>query len=1539
MNELNTENTTKEKQSSNFIRRIFKAILALIFWSVASFSVLVIILVFALQFSSVRSKIIPPLVDLVNSALIAKIEVDDIRFTGFPNLELEGVRLITEGDTLASISRIFVEADIPAILDNKIEIRNVLLQSPNIKLLRNSVTGVWNFERIAPPADSKKSPSETETILKVGELLIDNARIDFTDSLSLKSHNYVINPGHFNADMFKLRDFSLRLSADFNLKRLIGSANIKQMQFREAVSGLYLENFVLSADILDNEIKLNKLKIKTPKTNFNLMANAQGISLSKPINDTVLKNLNIKAKIYDSHICISDVERFVSLGINTLTELDLTADISGKLNNIKIDKLIVKPENSNLELSGTLRGITDGNIQYSAHIKDSKFFKKDLIYILPKSITNSLPDFSSITLENIRANGSTTGVNADIKIISDLGNIKGKADLQFSPKFKYSASLNFQNVNIAKIAKDASLSSNLTGAVSVKGVETDLKKLNAQVQLDLLNSQFQKFTINKLDLNLNIANSRLNIDTLHLEMPRKYYSEFITKYYTEEPRLDLSGFLDISDMKNPKYEIKLATKALNLASIIENREAPEYLSAQFDIKGMSFNPDNMNTNVLINFDDIVFDDKSVMPFALDIKVNTTDTNHKYVKIESEILNIDLQGKFTVAALAAFGAHQGQFWAMSVFNKMEQLNDINYIPEKFNWALIPAEFDLKAEIKDLSVANTFLTDEKLYSNINIELSGLIREHSANLQLKRVDISKFQFESNYYNMLLNNFNMSGIINIKSNESTWYLDTCILNLPQANGLAKINDLKLIDPEIHINMNNDMIKYSGYVNMNDEMKFNNVGTILFDKTAMQMNSELFAFNYMNTLNLHNTDPISFKLENGAIEIQNLNVSDKYGTYLSALGTVSLERYDSLKIAIKGLDIQTLDTLFNKFGMNYLDIIDGRINSIYAVADGDLKNPKYSIDLSTDNIYADNQKAGILNFHFDYANRIAKGKGVLTDSITNRPLFYTDIKSFPIDLAVFDVTDRMPKSAPISITANSDSLPLHIAAPFIPAITKLKGYLGLNLSIEGQEIEKLDYRGELNIPKFDFVLDANNMNYNGKAKVVFNSETVELKETVIYNNYEDYRNGSAELEGKIDLSGFNIDEFNFRMKSKGLMVLNQASVKAIPMIYGNLLVSTGSTPLSVRGNLNYINISGDVNLINGSLFMPQLKSNNATQSRMLYKVLARDNDNQIYYKVINNATGDTLYSETNSIKDTTANLPIDKVNYASISDNITMNINFRIINPISLKMDLGIMGMLATKIGTANSTIPLNFDFNSKADIKMNGEIQLLDGSKLTYGKQFDTEGKISFPFGTVTNPYLNLKATYNGKSYINDKMRDFKVYLYITGTKDLPSIQFDYLLDGENAKGDSTQISQDALYLILLGRTKTEMEAGASAGGSDFGSLGMSGITAAFSKTMTELLAGTGNIESAEIDMGNTNNWQDARLKVSGRLFDNVAWRIGGDLNDITNNSEFSLDIPLGIVLHPDYLNNIVWQISRSTNSQQTSINRSQKEWELKLKFGGSW
>ena len=197
-----------------------------------------------------------------------------------------------------------------------------------------------------------------------------------------------------------------------------------------------------------------------------------------------------------------------------------------------------------------------------------------------------------------------------------------------------------------------------------------------------------------------------------------------------------------------------------------------------------------------------------------------------------------------------------------------------------------------------------------------------------------------------------------------------------------------------------------------------------------------------------------------------------------------------------------------------------------------------------------------------------------------------------------------------------------------------------------------------------------------------------------------------------------------------------------------------------------------------------------------------------------------------------------------------------------------------------------------------------------------------------------MNLKAVYNGKSYINNTQRDFTVYLYLTGTKDYPNLSFDYILDNEEATGDSTKISEDALFLLLVGRTKSEL----SQGNGILSESVSSGASVLFSKYFTEILSNTPlNIQSADLDLSG-GSFDQARIKLSGRLFGNVYWRVGGTVADLTNNNEVSIDLPLPVVLHPELLNNIIIQLTKSTNTT-TVYNRSQKDWELKLKFGGSW
>ena len=192
-------------------------------------------------------------------------------------------------------------------------------------------------------------------------------------------------------------------------------------------------------------------------------------------------------------------------------------------------------------------------------------------------------------------------------------------------------------------------------------------------------------------------------------------------------------------------------------------------------------------------------------------------------------------------------------------------------------------------------------------------------------------------------------------------------------------------------------------------------------------------------------------------------------------------------------------------------------------------------------------------------------------------------------------------------------------------------------------------------------------------------------------------------------MKGFEVADMNFTMNSDGILVLTRNSAKSIPMIYGNLLVSTGDNPIVFKGNMDYMTLNGDINVQRGSLYMPPMTTTTATstQSSMLYKVIVHDQNGRRYYNVINNATNDTLYSEMPEAEEEYYRRDSIKTEFSNGLVNIKMDLNIKILNPIMLKMDLGAVGQLVAKISSENNSVPLNFYYDYAHDnMKLNGEI-----------------------------------------------------------------------------------------------------------------------------------------------------------------------------------------------------------------------------------------
>ncbi|HPD33058.1 MAG TPA: hypothetical protein PKV40_01785, partial [Candidatus Kapabacteria bacterium] len=99
---------------------------------------------------------------------------------------------------------------------------------------------------------------------------------------------------------------------------------------------------------------------------------------------------------------------------------------------------------------------------------------------------------------------------------------------------------------------------------------------------------------------------------------------------------------------------------------------------------------------------------------------------------------------------------------------------------------------------------------------------------------------------------------------------------------------------------------------------------------------------------------------------------------------------------------------------------------------------------------------------------------------------------------------------------------------------------------------------------------------------------------------------------------------------------------------------------------------------------------------------------------------------------------------------------------------------------------------------------------------------------------------------------------------------------------------------------------------------------------------LTKTGVIESADIQL-NSQDFEQTRVQLKGKLLGNVNWTLSGNLSNFSRNNQIIIEIPFSV--NSTALNQVLGQIAYSTNSNSTTIDPNEKNWEIKLKIGGSW
>ncbi len=1520
----------KENAKKGLFRRILKFVFRAVIFLILFLAVVSVLVIGLAQTQGFRTFLANFALDILNRELVAKVELSDIKINPFSGVEISDLRLITRGDTFAFAKRVVVDYSFMPLLQQKIIIKKVYLENPSIKILRSAIDKKWNVAFIAKPSTdtSKSKPSKIK--IEVLDLVLNNGKFSLVDSTVSIPEN-----GSINFSNLRLSNLNLNLGTKIDLSQPKFNFNIKSLSCVEQGSGLKIKQMNFKGVLDTTHAEIVDLNLRTEKSEISIAGVVRNLNLFGGGN--FLEKLRFDLTIESNKVHLPEINRIAHFRPLLGGDAKLKTKIQGGLNDLSAKDLWLETENTTISMNGGVKNVLHAKdlIWYGEFEKTSIEYR-DIRTVLPEMALSSIPDFKKANLKGTRVIGTLDSIDAKLGIISAIGNAKGISGLGLKNGLTYSGDIKTENLNLGKILRNESMASSFNGILKFHGKGTSLSDLDADVDLSANNSAFFGYSINDLLLKCNIKNNGLiKLDTFSIGL-NSFYPGNEGPMPVQIQRASFQGLLDLRDMHHPKYNLDSKFSDVNLAFLANNKDMPQVLNGRLKIVGEGFHPDSLNCSMTADIDECSFTDRGLMPFSLNVDIKHSGLNYREVIIKSELFDVFLAGDYNFDNILSLIKNQLVHLSTFFINKANIINT-NFKatkPKKEIFTKIgnfaPINFRLKANINDVSALNPFLKDLKMYLKGNIDVSFDVDENESHIKLDSINISSIELHRNDLNVLVKPIFISSDIRMTIQDSLPFLSQMSFDA-KSDFSSDLNGLILSNPLLKLNYQNEIAKVSVSTMINDMLDVSSDVKIQFgeSKYDLELNKTQLTFNrgFIWTA----SKPIMVSLDTIGLNIHSFSLVRENAETIDISGRVNTAKADNLAVTIKNLPLNEINKVVPVEFQKILKSFKGSFDYINLLVNDSLANPAINLKFGTSPLQVNGTSIGSLFGVITHKN--AEVKGELSLQSKKQNLLQINITSLPINLALASVPERVSKTLPLVVALKSNNMPIALAGPFIPAISNLKGNLDASFDIRGTLPNNFEYSGSAKIKGASFLLDPTNMSYYADGDVELKTNVIKIKDFKIYNLPEDIADGVANVNAQLDFDKFTLKYFDFQVTSNRFKVLSPSSFRSMPTLYGDFVIASGANPIRFSGTLQAPSLSGDINVIRGNLTLPQQNSSSQLYtSTVKYEV--KGNNIKVNLTPTDSSQGNNTKITENGV---TEKDPTEKE--YSFNDLMTYDFYIRILGRLVVTIDLNLYGQVYSEIGIPDNTQSLHIvkaPKSSEINVLGGTGLTLKEGSTLKYLKLFKTSGFITFPTGKVDNPGLDLTAEYSGQSYINENPRKFKVFLKITGTKNRPSIKFDYQIDEEPALGDSTLIVQNALFLLATGKTKTELESGSIGGKLNFNEIGTSSTSAVISKMATEMLQGTGVIQSADIDMSG-GSVDKANLKLTGQLFGMVL-RVGGIGPEFATNNEFSIEVPLGAIIYPELFNNILLQLTGSTSTNQT-FSRNQKQWEVKLKYGKSW
>ena len=988
---------------------------------------------------------------------------------------------------------------------------NIELSNLDFNLVHYKGEKESNFQLVLDRFASKDTTAGPKVIMN--NIVLTHVNFHWDGQNDSLSKDPGIDWGHID-----IHDFNTQISY-LNLGDEV-TAMIRSMNFSEK-SGFKVEELHTDMFYSNKKMEYKNFYLRTPETELRDYVKFEYDDISK--FDDFIDSVRWVGNFNDSKVSFRDIAYFTTSLINKKDIVSLhTLKGEGTIADMRVRNFDLSfGDSSYASGSGTMRGLPNIDETFmDVRMKRSRSSRKELMRILPETqLPQEIDQLGIVSLK-----GSFTGFISDFVAYgsanTSLGNVVSDINLKLGNKNTiptYSGKIALDDFDLGRLT-----SSNVLGKVTV-----DAQGQGSGFTLDALRAKLNA-TARRFDLN---GYSYSNIQVTG-EVSKKFFRGQLN---SGDKNLDMNfqGTVNYNPSQ-PKFEGEIEIKNADLKALKISNDSLVLRSVMaFNFSGI--NPDSLQGIIHAKGSSFRMKGKT---YAFDTMslYSAIDSNGSHtIKLYSDILNANLNGKFQPSKLPAFFKGMISKYIDSGFVKIKNASvknqdvnfDINFRNMDFVFGLLHQ--DLK--LKDSAYIRGSLNSENSFVHLDARLPGL-------------KYSTFYADDI---RLLADSKKDGLNLTLSSKNIYRRDSLFLRDFKLTSVSNSDRFRF-------SMNTSDSDYARSLHLNGDLDVKGSTAFLtLDSSKLIISDSVW--------NIHSKTIVFQKLDS-FIDIPLLQFEHR-NQRLKVVGQYSRKADLPIRLIVEDVSLVTLANVYPQFAA-----FTGDINGQVLITGLNTK-PVFEAGLFISPLIYQKDTLGIFGTTATFDNKKQK----LTIEGT--------LKNYSTQDELIEITGGINFSG--EQNANLDvkfmESPVSVFAPFISGISNVKGTASADMKISGKLSEPL-IEGKINFTRASFLVDYLQTNYHFSHEFALSGKTINVKDL----DLRDDNDHSAMFDGSVNINKLSDVVFRLNANLKNFQLLN-TKIKDNNLYYGQ---AYGSGKVTINGPLGAIHMYMQLTTNRGTqLFMP----------------------------------------------------------------------------------------------------------------------------------------------------------------------------------------------------------------------------------------------------------------------------------------------------------------------------------------------------------------